>query len=362
MFGDTDITAGLSSLQFEHGVEPRHKGFLHLVQRSHLTALTVCAHSVFFCKLLLYVRHPEVKWCSLHTPPKLLQISHNEHLRVGIIGGGHLGKKLALCLTHLSGLHAEEIRISTRRPETLRELQELGVQCFYNNVALASWAQVLFLCCLPSQLPTVCAEIRNHLQESCIVYSLASAVPLPRLKQLLSHSSVIRLKYRYESKVNEQELDKKGTITAVLRDASVVKTLIPGDPEQGGVCVVSRWIESSVYAALNMCTFDHLSHQQSLNILNTLIQQLDSQEGKTSSPALIKEHFVIKDICSALSEDSSFPLVDLISVQTKDTPFSQHLASSPWLQKRFLQLFYTCFVGSLAEMNQTHLTLTSKDS
>lgn len=43
----------------------------------------------------------------------------SEGLKVGIIGGGHIGKQLARALLELSGISSQNIHISTRRPETL---------------------------------------------------------------------------------------------------------------------------------------------------------------------------------------------------------------------------------------------------
>ena len=60
------------------------------------------------------------------------------------------------------------------------EFQKLGIQCFYHNPYLVDWANVLFLCCLPSQLPNICLEIQTHLEKGCIVYSFVAAVPIAR--------------------------------------------------------------------------------------------------------------------------------------------------------------------------------------
>ncbi|KAM4690243.1 NADP-dependent oxidoreductase domain-containing protein 1 [Rhinophrynus dorsalis] len=344
MFGVTDLTAGLSSLQFGCGVENRYQRFLPLKKRSRLLTLNCCAHCVFFCKFLQCVRNQQVEGsCSLSTAPRITRASRHDSLRVGIIGGGHLGKQLACCLLDLSDVRAENIHISTRRPETLRELQDLGVHCFYDNAALTAWAHVVFLCCLPSQLPIICAEIREHLRDTCIVYSLVSAVPLSRLKQLLSHSGVIRPEYRCDGGEQGQDRGNKGTITADLRNALILKTTNLGNPLRGGVYVVSRLLETSVYAALNTCTINGLSHKQSLNILNSIIHQTETKGNISHGFLLGNQSFVSQEFASSLSEDSSFPLFDLCKVQMKETPFSQHLARSPWLQERFVELYYTCF-------------------
>lgn len=60
------------------------------------------------------------------------------------------------------------------------EFQKLGIQCFYHNSYLADWANVIFLCCLPSQLSNICSEIQTNLAKACIVYSFVAAVPIPR--------------------------------------------------------------------------------------------------------------------------------------------------------------------------------------
>lgn len=59
-------------------------------------------------------------------------------------------------------------------------LQKLGLNCFYDNAQLAAWADVLFLCCLPSHTPSICSVVRPAIRKPCIVYSLITAVPLPR--------------------------------------------------------------------------------------------------------------------------------------------------------------------------------------
>lgn len=60
------------------------------------------------------------------------------------------------------------------------ELQKLGIQCFYHNSRLVAWADVIFLCCLSSQVPHICSEIQTSLGKACIVYSFVAAVPIPR--------------------------------------------------------------------------------------------------------------------------------------------------------------------------------------
>lgn len=56
--------------------------------------------------------------------PTSLVGSHS--LKVGIIGGGHLGKQLARVLLALGRAPRPSIRISTRRPESLGKCSPAG--------------------------------------------------------------------------------------------------------------------------------------------------------------------------------------------------------------------------------------------
>ncbi|XP_063295721.1 NADP-dependent oxidoreductase domain-containing protein 1 [Pelobates fuscus] len=330
-----------------------------LIKQRHSLTLNACAHCVFFCKVLLYIRQTDKAESTQSVAPTIKLASHSKCLHVGIIGAGQLGKQLARCLIDLSGLQAEDIRISTRRPETLRDFQELGVLCFYDNVGLATWAHIIFVCCLPSQLPNVCMEIRNHVGEGCIVYSLVSAVPLSRLNQLLGSRGVIRPEYRVVWTETSQEWDKNWTITAALRNATIVRSTSFGNPQGGIVRIVSRFIETTIYAALNMCTEQGLSHKQSLSALNAMIYSPRMRAETSHHSPLRTEDFVSREYATTLSENSPYPWFDLHCVQTKDTPFSQHLNCTPWLLERLTVLYLDSFGTSEQVTNTNNLAVTS---
>lgn len=81
---------------------------------------------------------------------------------------------LCLCLFHCFHISGEFI--------------QKGVECFFDNRRLAAWADILFLCCLPSHIPEVCADLHSRLSTCCLVYSFTSAVPVTRSR--LTHSSL----------------------------------------------------------------------------------------------------------------------------------------------------------------------------
>lgn len=87
-----------------------------------------------------------------------------------------------MCITHVWVLlpHAGSVGSEPRSPLAAADLQEQGLACLYDNAQLAAWADVLFLCCLPSHLAAVCSTVRIAIRKPCVVYSLVTAVPLPR--------------------------------------------------------------------------------------------------------------------------------------------------------------------------------------
>lgn len=71
------------------------------------------------------------------------------------------------------------------------EFVHTEVECFFDNRRLAAWADVLFLCCLPSQIPKVCVDLRSHLAKHCLVYSFTSAIPVTRYSHIHTHIGLV---------------------------------------------------------------------------------------------------------------------------------------------------------------------------
>lgn len=58
--------------------------------------------------------------------------------------------------------------------------RESGVDCVYDNKKVVQNCHVVFLACLPCQVQTVAEEVRHHIPTDCIIYSVVTAVSLPR--------------------------------------------------------------------------------------------------------------------------------------------------------------------------------------
>ena len=97
--------------------------------------------------------------------------------------------------------------------------------CISSNVDVASRVHILFLCVLPSQFATVAEDIKTHIQKGCIVYSLISAVPIPRLKQLLSYSNVLRPEYQWGT--GDEPWDHTLEVTAAFCRPEILQLTCP---------------------------------------------------------------------------------------------------------------------------------------
>ncbi|XP_012511590.1 PREDICTED: NADP-dependent oxidoreductase domain-containing protein 1 [Propithecus coquereli] len=344
-----DLLEDLESLQFEYGIPQEDSILLYLQGRFRGLMINACAHATFFCKLLCNLReslHENQSSSYLSVGPLHLAILDNTELKVGITGGGHLGKQLAGTLLQLVPIPAESLRISTRRPEALDEFQKLGIQCFYHNSHLASWANVIFLCCLPSQLSHICLEIQTSLEKTCIVYSFVAATPLPRLKLLLNHTNILRPRYEcVEDYVNIWGANKE--VAAALQDPVILQATCPYSPA-GGITLNIKWLEGVFYAALNMCTARNMATPEALLLLNKLFFSVHFKD-TASCPKFQPTDFVSKAYVKNLSQKRSFPWFDLTTVQLKQTPFSQHLSTSIVLQDHLTHLYCDLFGISLTK-------------
>nr|XP_020650019.1 NADP-dependent oxidoreductase domain-containing protein 1 isoform X1 [Pogona vitticeps]XP_020650020.1 NADP-dependent oxidoreductase domain-containing protein 1 isoform X1 [Pogona vitticeps] len=352
-----DIMANLKTFQPEYGAginEP----LLHLRCRVKGLTATACAHILFFCKVLQATRPKKGKCEEPSASPQALNGSQT--LKIGIIGGGHIGKQLARVLLQLTDISGKNIQISTRQPEKLSEFQMLGVNCFYNNRQLADWADVIFLCCLPSHLPNICSEVQDALKRCSIIYSLVTAIPLPRLRQLLSCNSIIRPQYTFRESAPFHMWTASRTLVEALRDPAVIQATCPCNPT-GEIVVNTNWLAAVFYAALNSYTWQGLRYARALALLNQVCFPDDNAvtSGDDKSPPLLEcENFINQAFASTLLPDDCLPWFDLTTVQLKDSPLSQLLTTDVFFRDNIAS-FYCNMLTGLPVNNEESVTASS---
>ncbi|XP_044022076.1 NADP-dependent oxidoreductase domain-containing protein 1 isoform X3 [Siniperca chuatsi] len=317
-----DVVADLSSFSFETGLTEDEKELLYLRARSAGLTFCGCAHAVFLCKLVHSLR------CIIksHTANRDSSGEDSE-LCVGILGLGHMGKQLLLSLLEKSGIKPSHIKISSRRPESAVEFIQTGVECFFDNRRLAAWADILFLCCLPSHLPKVCADLRSHLSKRCLVYSFTSVVRVTRLAQLLGHDFILKPQYDFVACDAADVWLSCTHLTTALTDPLLIEASCPLTMS-GGISLGLNWVCAVLYSLLNICTSAALGSTDALSLINSVLK-----EKRPHTVELNAQSFISASYASFLLTEEPFPWISLTDAQTKETPLLCFLSSSKSMQQ-----------------------------
>jgi pyrroline-5-carboxylate reductase len=83
--------------------------------------------------------------------------------RIAILGGGNLGRALALGWTSTGGLPADVITVTRRDVERLSDLAEQGMHVTDDNAAAVAGADTIVVAVLPQQVTDLLREIRSAL-------------------------------------------------------------------------------------------------------------------------------------------------------------------------------------------------------
>ncbi|XP_041828700.1 NADP-dependent oxidoreductase domain-containing protein 1 isoform X4 [Melanotaenia boesemani] len=288
-----DVVAGLSSLSFESELTEDEKKLLYLRARSAGLTFCGCAHAAFVCQLLHSLR------CSIKSYTGVTQ-------SVASAGNGDLGVGI------------------------LEKSLPAEVECFFNNRRLAAWADVMFLCCLPSHLPKICRDLRSHLSKRCLVYSFTSAVPVTRLAHLLGHDFIIKPQYEFVPCDTEDLWLSCCHLTKALTDPFLIEASCPLTIK-GGITLSLNWVCAVLYSLMNVCTSASLGSTETISLINNIFKE------KGVNNVQLHAHSFISS--SVPLSDEFFPWISLIDAQTKDTPLLHFLSSSKSMQQCISALY-----------------------
>ncbi|MEM6842460.1 MAG: pyrroline-5-carboxylate reductase [Bacteroidota bacterium] len=83
--------------------------------------------------------------------------------RIAILGGGNLGKAIAIGLASTEQYEANHILVTKRRMHGVEDLQQLGIQTTSDNREAVKNSELILLCVQPKQLEYLLLEIRDLL-------------------------------------------------------------------------------------------------------------------------------------------------------------------------------------------------------
>lgn len=102
--------------------------------------------------------------------------------KLGVLGGGNLGRALALGWAGSGRYSAGDIHVTRRQDEKLGDLAEAGFRTGSDNVAAVADCDVLVVAVQPQQLDVLLEEIRAHLEPER--HRLISVVSGARIAQI----------------------------------------------------------------------------------------------------------------------------------------------------------------------------------
>lgn len=107
-------------------------------------------------------------------------------MKLGIIGGGNLGRALALGLAQSSALSIEQIVVSRRNPEHIKDLTSLGIKTTDDNRSAVGDADIVIVAVKPHQIDGVLNEIKDVLDPaSHLLISVVTGVSISHMHDIV---------------------------------------------------------------------------------------------------------------------------------------------------------------------------------
>jgi pyrroline-5-carboxylate reductase len=115
--------------------------------------------------------------------------------RVAFLGGGKMGEALVSGLIRSGGRNPDEIMVTARREERVRELAERnGVAATLSNPEAVEWAETVVLTVKPQDIESLLGQVAEHVTPEHLVVSFAAGVRTSFVeKHLASSVPVVRV-------------------------------------------------------------------------------------------------------------------------------------------------------------------------
>lgn len=197
---------------------------------------------------------------------------------------------------------------------------------------MVSTSHVVYLCVLPSQIPSIAEELKHRIPHTVIFYSLVSTFTTKKLKQILLTSNIIHPEFTW---TDQNSWDCTLNVNAALENPVTVEKTCPiGFKRSESIINTNeKFAEQMLFALINMCTELELTKSETLEVVHAVMFQ-DLMEDK-----LREEDFIKKtDNMAGL-----FPRFDLVRVLQVKTPVQRKLVEDEHLRKTFVQKYLTVF-------------------
>ncbi len=112
-------------------------------------------------------------------------------MKIAIIGGGNLGKSIALGLVESKFCEAKNITVTRRNVSALNDLNEKGIAVTDNNNVAIKNANIILLCVKPYQIEQVINGIKKDIKPHHIIVSVVTGVSIQDLQTMLTKKVAI---------------------------------------------------------------------------------------------------------------------------------------------------------------------------
>lgn len=182
--------------------------------------------------------------------------------KIAVIGAGIIGGAIADALSPYC-----QVMATRRSKEKLEEIKKKGIETTQDNVAAATWADVVMVAVKPKQVVPVLQEITSAIEDKLVI-SFAAAISLDIMRRVAPRSRFIRAMtniaaivrkgytvYAYGGEVLQKDIALAEAIFANLGEARAVDeqfldvlTAMSGS----GPAYIYTVVESMIYGALRM--------------------------------------------------------------------------------------------------------------
>ena len=103
---------------------------------------------------------------------------------IGIIGGGNLGRSIAMGLLFSEKIKASNITLTRRKVHLIEDLSAKGIKVSNNNLDAVKGKKVIIIAVKPHQVEDVINEIRSGLEKNQILVSVVTGVKIEMIQTL----------------------------------------------------------------------------------------------------------------------------------------------------------------------------------
>ena len=111
--------------------------------------------------------------------------------KIGIIGGGNLGRSITLGLIKSGEINPGNILVSRRKVNLLEDMKNMGVGVTSDNCQLAGFADLIILSVKPHQSLAVMEEIKGKLREDQIIVSVVTGIKIDQIREIVGGKTAV---------------------------------------------------------------------------------------------------------------------------------------------------------------------------